>query len=444
VQGVVGSNPATPTIKNRLIHKIKRFFIYIHSNYHTFITMATFYDPDFTPKLFDAGGDLSKRWYIDYRIWDTDKRAFVRKQYTGMNKYKSLRARRKISNEKLEEIRELISQGYTAGKAKVSLKPYDIRRLSLREALDYFLNNKNGSDTNGNAFILNEKHNPSGSISANTFKPYKNYRNQLLEWLESQGLQGIGLMQLDVPTANAFFDFLSRKKELTKKSHNNYLGFFRSVYTFYAKREENVVIRNPFLNIDKKKVAKSRKHVAYTNAQLETIRKKVLDKGDKQLYLFIHFIYYTFVRPGLELRLMQVKDIRERTVYIPPERAKNDEGEHVEIAPGLEKLIQQHQLRNYPSNYYIFTSKGKPGETPVGKNYFYKRHSKILRELGLTDREYTIYGYKHTGAINLYRITKDIKLVQRHCRHAMSKQTDEYLRDLGEITSLDGSGLPDF
>jgi hypothetical protein len=40
---------------------------------------------------------------------------------------------------------------------------------------------------------------------------------------------------------------------------------------------------------------------------------------------------------------MQVKDIRERIVYIPPERAKSDEGEHVEIAPELEKLIQEHQ-----------------------------------------------------------------------------------------------------
>jgi hypothetical protein len=28
------------------------------------------------PRLFDGGGDITKRWYIDYRIWDTDKGQF--------------------------------------------------------------------------------------------------------------------------------------------------------------------------------------------------------------------------------------------------------------------------------------------------------------------------------------------------------------------------------
>ena len=52
----------------------------------------TVYDPDYEPRLFDADGDLSKRWYIDFRVWDTDKQAFVRKQYTGMNKLRRVEA----------------------------------------------------------------------------------------------------------------------------------------------------------------------------------------------------------------------------------------------------------------------------------------------------------------------------------------------------------------
>jgi integrase len=261
--------------------------------------MATLYDPDYTPRLYDAGGDVTKRWYIDYRIWDTDKQDFVRKQYTGMNKYPTLRARKKVSAEKLEAIKQLIEQGYTAGKAKLTIRPYDIRRLSLREAMDYFLNHKNSSDTDGNPFVLNETYNPESSIKKNTFKPYKNYRNQLLEWLESQQMHGITLLQFDVSTANAFFDYLKRKQKLSAKSHINYLGFLRSVYSFYAKREEDIVIRNPFLLVDKKRVAKSKRHVAYTDEQMERIKAHMLKSGDKQLYLFIHFIYYTFARPGI-------------------------------------------------------------------------------------------------------------------------------------------------
>ncbi|SNR30273.1 hypothetical protein SAMN06269173_101253 [Hymenobacter mucosus] len=38
------------------------------------------YESEYEPRLFDADGDLTKRWHIDYRIWNTDKQAFVRKQ----------------------------------------------------------------------------------------------------------------------------------------------------------------------------------------------------------------------------------------------------------------------------------------------------------------------------------------------------------------------------
>ena len=43
----------------------------------------------------------------------------------------------------------------------------------------------------------------------------------------------------------------------------------------------------------------------------------------------------------------------------------------------------------------------------------------------------TLYSWKHTGAIKLYQATKDMKKVQRQCRHWSITETDNYLRDLG-------------
>lgn len=62
--------------------------------------MSHHYDPSMEPRLFD-GGDITKRWYIDYRIWDTGKGQFVRKQYTGMNKYPTKTQRMKVAKQKL-------------------------------------------------------------------------------------------------------------------------------------------------------------------------------------------------------------------------------------------------------------------------------------------------------------------------------------------------------
>jgi hypothetical protein len=75
--------------------------------------MIPSYEPKHLPRLNDYGGDLTKRWYIEYYIWDTDQEAFVKKRYWGMNKYTSVSARRQVSRQKMEEIRKVIEEGFT-------------------------------------------------------------------------------------------------------------------------------------------------------------------------------------------------------------------------------------------------------------------------------------------------------------------------------------------
>jgi hypothetical protein len=272
----------------------------------------SFYDPDYEPQLKDYNGDLSKRWYILFKIWDTDKQDFVFRQYKGLNKYKTLSSRKKAAKEKIEEIKKLIVQGYTAGRAKASLKEYDIRKITFRQAIDFFLNEKNQETTLGDKFLLNSVWNSKGSLSYGTFKSYRNSRNILVQWLEDNKLHGIRLLEINRTAAHSFFGYLKQEKAVANKTFNHHLAFLRSVFTFYSKREEGITISNPFSHVEKKKVPKSKRHAAYTNFQLEAIHRKVIEKGDKQLYLFIQFIYYTFARPGLELRLLQIKDIREK------------------------------------------------------------------------------------------------------------------------------------
>lgn len=84
------------------------------------------------------GGDITKRWYIDYRTWDTDKGQFVRKQYTGMNKYPTKTQRMKVAKQKLQEIRDLLAQGYTAGKSTVvdqTASKFDLKHFTLSFAM---------------------------------------------------------------------------------------------------------------------------------------------------------------------------------------------------------------------------------------------------------------------------------------------------------------------
>ena len=61
----------------------------------------------------------------------------------------------------------------------------------------------------------------------------------------------------------------------------------------------------------------------------------------------------------------------------------------------------------------------------------YERHKKILKELDLWGKDYTLYSWKHTGVVSAYKARIDIKSIQLQCRHYSLEQTDIYLKSLG-------------
>lgn len=121
------------------------------------------------------------------------------------------------------------------------------------------------------------------------------------------------------------------------------------------------------------------------------------------------------------------------------EISKNKIEDFVEIAPQLESIISKSGILNYPPTHFIFSKAGIPGTTKLHDNFFWDKHKRVLKATGLLDvnKNFSLYSYKHSGAISLYKATKDIKLVQRQCRHHTLEQTNTYLRDLGLLSDYD-------
>lgn len=399
--------------------------------------MTPIYDPDYEPRLYDADGDMEKRWYIDFRIWDTDKKEFVRKQYTGMNKYRSKTARKKKALEKLLEIKNLLKQGATTGDAPKEQENdnlrFDEKKLTLKQAIIYFLNYKNATITGNEEHRLEEKYNEGvARVSKNTFRSYKKLKNVLFEWLDNNNRSEILFTKFNKTVCGDFFTYLKEGRKIENKTYNIYRGYFATVFNHFIDFQD-IEIKNPIQKIEFLKNEESEKHPPFSKEQMQMLREQMLLKEEFQLYLFVSFIYYTFTRPGREIRLLRVGDIKEKSIFIKSSQAKNNTGEYVLIPNELEKLIQKFEIRSFPKHYYVFTRECKPGLEPVGKDYFYRRHRKILQELDLEG--YSMYGYKHTGALNLYQQTKDILAVKNHCRHSSSTQTDTYLRKYGAMLS---------
>ncbi len=168
-----------------------------------------------------------------------------------------------------------------------------------------------------------------------------------------------------------------------------------------------------------------------------------LEKGyvaDHQLLLFIQFIYYTLARPN-EIKRMKISDIEldNDQIFIPRENSKNNKSDYVDLYPPLKRAILESKIMDYPKEYYIFSSLRTPGTKISYRKYFWRKHFKILEALKLSEsnREYTLYSYKHSGAINLYLSGLEPIDNQKQCRHQTLQQTMDYLRELDLFRKTD-------
>lgn len=58
--------------------------------------------------------------------------------------------------------------------------------------------------------------------------------------------------------------------------------------------------------------------------------------------------------------------------------------------------------------------------------------------------DYTLYGFKHVAVVNWYEKEKDIREIQKMCRHSSVLMTERYLKFLGLLGDKDAvSELPE-
>jgi hypothetical protein len=387
-------------------------------------------------RLVDYSGDTSRYWFIIYYIFNVDKGKLQRKKFSeGINDTDSKRKRYRAAEEAIRFINDLLESGATGldgtieeyqkrikEEADKGNKKLEITKLTLLDAIEYVKKIKEKTQVKAQVRAMN-------SLKAHLtiFLKERNQEHILLIGFES----GLAFEFSDYLLTEAKFKEKDGtiKKGLAKKTHNNRKNDLKHVFTFFIERYPKVFVENPVKV--KNKRTKTNKHTKYSPEQLEKIKEACVKLGEKQLLTFISFVYYGFFRPWTELRLLKVEHIKEKTIYIPPDLAKNDHGDYIKIAPGLEDVIEENRLRHFPHGYYLFSLDGSPGEAPVNDKYFYVRLKKILAHLKLTYDNYDMYGFAHSGCAALYKATKDIKLVQRQKRHEDIKITDVYLSDLG-------------
>ena len=368
-------------------------------------------------KIYPVNLDISKPWYIEYKVWHHGRGELVTKRITGeINRIHNKEERVSAARFVRGELNALLKEGWTIGRKETTKTIF--KHLPIHEALEAAFEIKKGTTREG------------------TWKEYVALLKDIKKYLADKGAGKEKIGKLNTQMLEDFLDEVVKTKE--NKTRNNKLTNIRALLRLINRREK-VWDHIPGLDIPKLPTT-TNKHTVFSRPQLLANKKACLEMGEDYLWLFCQFIFFTLARPG-ELRRLKVGhlDMFDDRIYIPGENAKGRSGEWIDMYPPLKDLVIQHNIHKAPKNHYVFSSSQNPGPEPVGKNYFYKRHVKLLEEVGLdsSELEYTMYSYKHSGCCHLYLAKVDLLSIQRQCRHKSPEQTMKYLRDLGTLRKKD-------
>lgn len=333
---------------------------------------------DRPPKLRDYGGDLSRRWYIEYHLSGQRQRVWI------------------------------------------AARPSETRAARAEKILQKI---KKGVYVSGGGGIMPELRKIAQGIDLRpkTRSTYLTACKQFSDHVERVNV--ITLSQVNETHAKSFFQYL--KGKYSPVTVRNKLLSLKAIFSHYK--------RNPFAdlkaNYSKKDSDFNQPFSPYERSTIENY----LSEHDERLYIFTRFIFYAFIRPK-ELISLRIKDIdlRTRTIKVSGSISKNKRSAAVPIIKPLYDLIIKNGLLSYPANFYLFGANLKTGPEPCAINEANNRHRLALKELELYRKNETVlYSWKHTGNINLYLVKPDLKLLQQMNRHAEVSTTEIYLRRLG-------------
>lgn len=265
---------------------------------------------------------------------------------------------------------------------------------------------------------------------------YKTKWRNFCKWAKKND---VATLKLAAPDAQNFIAYLQAKTKLSNTTINAYRNTLKTIYNWLGSQTRK---KNPFLST--KKLPEFRRGlVAFKPAQVAQLKQAIIAQSP-QLWLACQLQYYCFIRPGNELRNLQIQhiDLENNTILIPATASKNKKEQHIIIPNALAQTLQQMNLHQYPPTFYLLGKGGLPAKTRHRADHYRTRHNDILRELGYSSR-YSFYSWKHTGVVALYKSGAGLVEIQCQLRHSDLKTVQIYLQSLGLIDCENVRNFPE-
>jgi integrase len=247
-------------------------------------------------KLFDAGGDLSKRWYVYYSFRSPETGKFRLFQKWIPQKIMTCSGRRDKAHAIIKSINQKLRQGFNP------FAHIEKKYSSVSSAMKYVISIKETS------------------CRKRTYHTYSSMVHIFDEWLKKKKLENLPVDDFNYYPAQEFMDYTKTKLHNSNRTHNNRVTAMRTIFKLLVKREW--ILINPFEKIDMMPKEQA-EIIAFNMDELMTMQ-QYLPQWNYDLYVCACLIFYCFIRPQ-ELVRLKVSNIYlvNRAIVIPGRVSKN-------------------------------------------------------------------------------------------------------------------------
>jgi integrase len=231
-----------------------------------------------------------------------------------------------------------------------------------------------------------------------TLPTYKGKLRLFCNWLDSRGYGENDVTAVTNEIVIRFFDYIIDDLKYSGNSVRKYRQILQNLFDSLIDRGK--IKENPVRKIRQCHRINDQAPRPIMDMDMDIADfRDLIKKDDPQLWLALQFEYYCFLRPGKEVRLMQIHHIDFGRGTIRVERGRNKTNtEKIMTIPFvfLKELRDDWKLHTYPRDYFVFAKGGLPGTKPVYKNDLRYRFNKYRTKLNMP-QEYKLYSWKHTG-----------------------------------------------
>ena len=334
--------------------------------------------------------------------------------------------------------------------------------------ISFFIENKRyrlyngsriGSDTNPNSFPLEQRKSIANLLAAEVYNYLMNggllesYRNNEIisgklsdkDYLtralatKLKGTYSKKYKKMLKGVYNAI-TIIMKGDDLTKKHLKTYLEKYSSGVSFNTiRRHLNVLmneavqqgmVENLLTNI------KSRKTNAKLHKPYQNIVKifQEIKAHNPNLYLCCLMTYGCLLRPHREIRELTWSDFSDDLNYIHLSGDRNKSGRN-RIVP-VPSYIRDILVKG-ERHHNIFS--GRP--QPLNQDYFKTLWSRFKKQSNLLEQGQTLYSFRHSGAIEIFKRTGSLTKLQKAMGHSSINVSLTYLRGL-EVAELTEEDMP--